>query len=253
MSNTISCRIGVYQDHEEAYRLLSEAGVDAIEAGPPAGGDYAALKASAEAEGLAVATIATGVKLGAADSVAALREAMEGAASIGTPKMFVSIGSAEGNPHEESMAELAQLCDEATELGVTLSMETHPPYGTNADLAVATIAEVGRPGLGYNFDTANIYYYNEGTDSVTELKKCLDHVPSVHLKDTDGLPQSANFPVLGQGVVDFPEVFRLLGERGFTGPYTLEIEGEVVSGKDLEGRHQIVVDCMEHLRSIGAA
>jgi len=107
--------------------------------------------------------------------------------------------------------------------------------------------------LGYNFDTANIYYYNEGTDSVTELAKALEHVASVHLKDTDGLPKSLNFPVLGQGVVDFPEVFRLLGERGFTGPYTLELEGDLMTGKDLAARHQIVVACMDYLRSIGAA
>ncbi len=44
---------------------------------------------------------------------------------------------------------------------------------------------------------------------------------------------------------------RLLGDRGFTGPYTLELEGTSVEGKDLEGRHQAVVECMDYLRSIG--
>jgi len=253
MSNVFSCRLPVYLDRDEAYELLPQTGVQAIELSPPGDGDYERCRCLAEKNGMQIATVATGVQLRNADSVAAFETVMERTAGIGTRKLFVSVQGKEGEADEGLIANLRQLCDKAAELDLTLCMETHPPYGTNGEVALATIREVDRPALGYNFDTANIYYYNEGTDSVTELAKALEHVASVHLKDTDGLPKSLNFPVLGQGVVDFPEVFRLLGERGFTGPYTLELEGDLMTGKDLAARHQIVVACMDYLRSIGAA
>ena len=65
---------------------------------------------------------------------------------------------------------------------------------------------------------------NENIDAVVELKKVLKYVKSVHLKDTDGTPKSFAFPPLGDGVVDFPEVFRILNEVGFHGPFTFELE-----------------------------
>lgn len=252
MSNLISCRLPVYLGRDEAYERLPQAGIHAVELSPPADGNWERCRELADQHGVQIVTVATGAELGNAESVAAFRDVMANTAALGATLVFVSLRAAEGTEWPDVRSQLRDLCDEAAELNLTLSMETHPPYGTNGDTARRTIEDVDHPRLRYNFDTANVYYYNEGTDSVTELKKVLDYVASVHLKDTDGLPQSANFPVLGQGVVDFPEVFRLLGERGFTGPYTLELEGTSVAGKDLEGRHQAVVECMEYLRSIGA-
>jgi sugar phosphate isomerase/epimerase len=77
-------------------------------------------------------------------------------------------------------------------------------------------------------------------------------VGSVHLKDTDGGFHSPNFPRIGTGVVDFPGVFEILGRQKFTGPYTLELEGPIVSALDVPGRVGFLRDCMAYLRSIKA-
>ncbi|GAG25106.1 unnamed protein product, partial [marine sediment metagenome] len=78
-------------------------------------------------------------------------------------------------------------------------------------------------------------------------------VASVHLKESaKGEPEDDDFPVLGTGIVDFPEVFRVLGERGFTGPYTLELEGPLVAGLPVEERTGKVKACVDYLKSIGA-
>ena len=65
---------------------------------------------------------------------------------------------------------------------------------------------VNHPNVRINFDTGNIYFYNQNTDVVAELRKIIDYVASVHLKETDGGYESWNFPALGKGVVDFPAV-----------------------------------------------
>jgi len=252
MSNLISCRLPVYQGRDEAYPLLAEAGIGGIELSPPADGDYERCRALAETNGLCIASVATGVELGNPESVAAFTQVLEKTASIRVSLVFVSVKGKEGLSPEAVLTGFGEVCDSAADLGITLSMETHPPFGTNARIALETIAAVARPNLGYNFDTANLYYYNAGADTVAELKLAAPRVTSVHLKDTDGSFKTPNFPVLGQGVVDFPEVFRVLGARGFTGPYTLELEGPLMRGKDLDERHAVVLECMTYLRSIGA-
>mgnify|MGYP001170525510 CR=1 FL=1 len=75
------------------------------------------------------------------------------------------------------------------------------------------------------FDTANVYYYNEGVDVVEELRQIARYVAAVHLKDTNGGFKTWHFPALGDGVVDFPSLFEVLEAVSYQGPLTLEIEG----------------------------
>lgn len=149
---------------------------------------------------------------------------------------FVSVHAGE-LPLPDVYRRIRRLGDIAGELGVKVAMETHPDLITNGDVASQTMRAVAHPNVGINFDTANIYYYNEGTDSVTEIRKVLPHVFSVHLKDTNGKPRTWYFPTLGEGVVDFPEIFRLLLGRGFRGPFTMELEG--IEGENLTEGQQL--------------
>jgi sugar phosphate isomerase/epimerase len=103
-----------------------------------------------------------------------------------------------------------------------------------------------------NFDTANVYYYNRDVDAVTELKKLIEYVASVHLKETNGQYETWHFPALGKGVVDFPEIFRLLNARGFYGPFTMELEGIKGEEWDEAATIQCVADSVAYLRRIGA-
>jgi inosose dehydratase len=106
-----------------------------------------------------------------------------------------------------------------------------------------------------NFDTANIYYYNEGIDGITELKKILDYVEAVHLKETNGGFKTWYFPTYGdeKGIVKFGEVFRLLNGRGFNGPFTMEIEGcqGDAEKRDADAYVKRVTDSVQYLRKLG--
>lgn len=168
---------------------------------------------------------------------------------MGASIAFVSVHAGE-LPLPDVYRRICRLGDIAGELGVKVAMETHPDLITNGDVASQTMRAVAHPNVGINFDTANIYYYNEGTDSVTEIQKVLPHVFSVHLKDTNGKPRTWYFPTLGEGVVDFPEIFRLLLEHGFRGPFTMELEG--IEGENLTEEQQLerVAQSYNYVRSI---
>src|SRR5207302_1865217 len=108
----------------------------------------------------------------------------------------------------------------------------HPDLAHNGEVALGTMRAIDHPNVRINYDTGNVYYYNEGVDGVAELRKILEYVGAVHLKDTSGGYRAWNFPALGQGVVNFPEIFRLLNGRGFYGPFTMELEG--IQGETLD-------------------
>lgn len=168
---------------------------------------------------------------------------------MGASIAFVSVHAGE-LPLPDVYRRIRRLGDIAGELGVKVAMETHPDLITNGDVASQTMQAVAHPNVGINFDTANIYYYNEGTDSVTEIRKVLPHVFSVHLKDTNGKPRTWHFPTLGEGVVDFPEIFRLLLGYGFRGPFTMELEG--IEGENLTEEQQLerVTQSYNYVRGI---
>ena len=121
-------------------------------------------------------------------------------------------------------ARLRQVGDVAARHGLVVALETHPNLISNGDVARRTMEAVAHPSIRVNYDTANVHYYNHGVDSVAELRKVLPYVAALHLKESKGAYESFDFPPLGQGIVDFPAIFRLLDEAGFSGPTTLEIE-----------------------------
>ena len=135
----------------------------------------------------------------------------------------------------------------------TVSLETHKGPTQNARAMLALMDDVDHPQVRLNFDTGNIAYYNEGVNPVDELEQVKHLVRNVHLKDNRGGFEDWYFPALGDGgAVDFRRVREVLDGVGFTGPYTIEIEG--IGGEPepgLEARQERVARSVRHLRSCG--
>ncbi len=217
MKNVLSSRTG-------SYEVLQKLGIKGVEIGPPAPGNVDKLKAELSKYGLAALSISGGVDLTNDDGIKAFDSLINGAVSMGSKIIFASAKASDDIPREVTYERLRKVGDKAAEHGITVCLETHPILCHNGDVALKTMEGVGHDNIRINFDTANIYYYNENIDAVVELKKVAKYVGSVHLKDTDGTPRSFAFPPLGDGIVDFPEVFRILNEVGFHGPFTFELE-----------------------------
>jgi inosose dehydratase len=169
---------------------------------------------------------------------------------LGTRICFTSVNAGD-LPREIVWNRLREVGDAAAARNIVVAMETHPNLVENAKNSRITMDEVNHPNIRVNFDTANIYYYNEGINAVDELKESAEFVASVHLKDSSGKYRTWDFPVLGQGVVDFPAVFQTMSDRGFPGPFTMELEGTEGVKLDRDACLKHIADSAMHLKSIG--
>ena len=150
---------------------------------------------------------------------------------------------------------LRDMADYALPKGITICLEIHGGVTANASAMRQTLAEVDRPNVGVNFDTANILFYNPECDPAAELAALAEHVRSVHVKDIvpGKTAREHVLPRLGQGVVDFPRVFETLNDAGFAGPFCLEVEtfhGATVSDSIADYQKDVLVS-IDYLRSIG--
>lgn len=146
---------------------------------------------------------------------------------------------------------LRYLGDYAADRGVKIALETHGGITRNGALAGRLLAAVDHLAVGVNYDTGNIYYYNENLDPAEDVRQVADKVFQVHLKDTSGGKGEWMFCPLGDGRVDFPAVLGTLKASGFSGPYSLELEGR--RGEDLNraGHRVVIVKSLGYLRTIG--
>lgn len=164
--------------------------------------------------------------------------------------IFSSVKKKHEKDLEEGYAVLSKLGNIAKEMGIFISVETHPPYNSNGDVGKKTMENVNHPNVKINFDTANIYFYNKDIDAKEELKKILPWLGSVHLKDSMKRYYDWAFPSIGGGKIDFPGLLNILNELNTEIPLTLEIEGEKGEKLDLSETLNRVKKSADYLRSL---
>jgi len=217
MKNVLSSRTG-------SYDVLQKLGIRGVEIGPPAPENVEKLKAELGKYGLTAMSISGGIDLVNENGLDKFDVLINAAVSMDSKLIFASAHASNDISREVTYQRLRKAGDKVAKHGITVCLETHPILCQNGDEALKTMLGVNHDNVRVNFDTANIYYYNENVDAVVELRKIAKYVKSVHLKDTDGKPRSFAFPPLGDGIVNFPEIFRILNGAGFYGPFTFELE-----------------------------
>jgi L-ribulose-5-phosphate 3-epimerase len=251
MASIVSCRLQSYGKHIDlAWGHLPTLGIRHVEMPIPAFGEVVDTRKRLESHGLSVASFQGSCPIADPGVVSLLAAQCEVCKAFGSHRLFVSVKA--GDLDKEIVYDrLRAAGDEAARSDVFIMLETHPDLVTNGDVGARTMAGVNHPNVRINFDTANIYYYNQATDAVSELRKILPFVEGVHLKDTDGGYQKFHFPALGTGVVDFPAVIRLMTDRGYDGPFTMELEGTSGVEKTAEEQVAYVAESAGYLRKIG--
>jgi inosose dehydratase len=148
---------------------------------------------------------------------------------------------------------LRHLGDYAADQGVRIALETHGGLTRNGTLARRLLDAVDHPAVGVNYDTGNIYYYNDDLDPAEDVKLVADRVFHVHLKDTVGGKGEWLFCGLGQGRVNFPGIVDVLRKVGFRGPYSLELEGKRDEDLNRAAQREVIRASIEYLGRIGLA
>jgi L-ribulose-5-phosphate 3-epimerase len=140
---------------------------------------------------------------------------------------------------------LRTLADVFASHGVTVGLETGQEQ---AETLVALLRDLNHPGVGVNFDPANLILYGMG-DPISALTRLAQHVVQVHIKDALPPRRAGDWgqevPV-GTGAVDWAPFFTELGAA--RGPLDLMIEREAGSDRvgDIAGARRF----LEHLRIV---
>jgi sugar phosphate isomerase/epimerase len=249
--SVIACNLASYGAfRDRAYAHLAEIGVRHVEIHCPEPRQVDRVRNELDSHGLSASTLIIPCQMDADDVVLRFAHYLDAAQALGVEIVFTSAKTAELE-REYVYGRLQNIGDEAEKRGIVVALETHPDLVTNGEVGRETMAGVAHPNVRINFDTANVYYYNRDVTAEGELGVVVDYVASVHLKDTDGGFESWHFPALGEGVVDFRACTDLLEQSGFSGPYTLELEG--IQGEDLteELARSRVEASLAHLSKIG--
>jgi sugar phosphate isomerase/epimerase len=250
MANILSYRIGDPRSPQLALERVASLGIRCVEVSVPPEVSGPQIKGLLSRQGLTVASLDAPCPL-ADDKVFGIFErCAELAVELSARVLFTSVHAGE-MPLDTAYARLRRIGDIVAKHFIFVAMETHPDLCQNGAIAAKTMAGIDHPNIGVNYDTANVYYYNQGVDTAEEVKKIAHKVVSVHLKDTMGGYHDGNFPDFGLGVVDFGGVFKVLNGVGFRGPFTMELEGPAHSAGDPNAMEKHVAACVKHLRGLG--
>jgi L-ribulose-5-phosphate 3-epimerase len=251
LTNPLAVRIMNYGKFADAaWTHLPTLGVHYMFLGVPTPDKREALQQQLADNHLQALVIRGDTDLGRDNCVDELAGQLATCQKMGVKYMFLS-PKHKGVSKEVAYERLRRIGDAAKPLGITVVLETHPDLGNTAAAHLETMQHVNHPNVRVNFDTGNITFYNQGTDAVTELKKIIDYVATVELKDHTGKCQDWNFPVLGKGVVDFPAIVKLLEEHHFRGPITIEVEGVRGVPMDEAQTKRYIAESVKYVQSLG--
>lgn len=249
----LSCRFSSYRPFEEQFcERWSGLGQQFVEIHLPPVDQAEQVSDELDTFGLRPSTLHGRLDVTRPDAAQQLEVQLPALKLLGCGIFFTSV-KAEDTPLETVAERLYQAGEVAKSAGVMIAIETHPDLAENADVALHTMRAVNHPNVRLNYDTANVYFYNESADAVRDLERVAEYVVAVHLKDTNGGYRDWHFPALGAGVVDFAGIFRVLDAAGYAGPLTLEIEGIEGEEKTPELVSQRVADSVAYLKSLGRA
>lgn len=148
-------------------------------------------------------------------------------------------------PHEAGaertrmIGRLREMADVFDGAGVRLAFETGQE---TADTLLEALDELDRPGVGVNFDPANMILYGMG-DPIAALSKLAPRVVQVHIKDAVPSKTRGEWGsevASGTGAVDWKAFFRVLRERGLGCDLLIEREAGTQRVKDAAKARQLV-------------
>lgn len=273
--NRIGCSTNCYHDFDldTALRGISKAGFEYVELTSVRGytehimpenmkpEDTKILIKKLKEYGLTPMSISGHSDLSNREGVDTFKRRLNFAKEIGVPIVNTGPGEVEDEAGKgRFLNNLHELANYAAELKVIVALETHGDLMGSGEKSVKVIKQVNSPWVRINYDTGNVIFYG-GVKPEEDIKNAIPYIAHIHLKDKRGGLKVWDFPPLGMGEVNFPAIFEILSEEGYTGPISVEIEvvgkgviptwlvsdkrGEIVSRGEARSDPQIVDRALE--------
>lgn len=246
---------------EQALEQISEAGFRYVSIGLPhegqsvinagAPGEASRILALLDKYDLQPVTLISNDALGTKQPIEAAQQWMDFALELGVDELLsvgtFSYGRFPNEPisdeemipvNDAFVAKFQQVGEEAKKRGLTVSLKPHTGNTATAKELKETLDRIDSPAVKASYDPGNIHFY-EGVDTVKDLPSIAEQVVSFIIKDHEGKQTDVNFPVPGEGDVDFPALFSILKKHNFSGPVVLERldgQGENFTLKELNKR-----------------
>lgn len=184
--------------------------------------------------GLEPVTLVSTDALAPGQSIERVRRRLDFARALGVEELL-SLGTfgyrkfpAEPRPDEElrplndAFAEQFRLVgEEAEKRGLVVTIKPHTGNTATAGVIAETLRTIGSPSVKACYDPGNVRFY-EGIDPALDFPAIASQTVSFIAKDHRGARAEADFPVPGEGEVDFPAIFRTMKAVSFEGPVIVE-------------------------------
>ena len=126
-----------------------------------------------------------------------------------------------GDAHNAFVEDLQSAGTHAGKSGVQFALKPHRGNTATASHLARLLPEIDRPAVRACYDPGNVHFY-EGIAPEDDFPEIADQTIEIVAKDHIGQKAEANFPIPGEGEIDFRRIFRTAAHAEFTGPVVVE-------------------------------
>ena len=123
--------------------------------------------------------------------------------------------------HEAYIADMKEAGTHAQNQNIILAPKPHTGNTATAKHLARLLPEIDRPSVRACYDPGNVHYY-EGISPEDDFPHIAAQTCKIIAKDHIGPKAENNFPIPGEGDVDFERIFATAFEAGFDGPVVVE-------------------------------
>ena len=123
--------------------------------------------------------------------------------------------------HKAFVADLQSAGTHAAQVGIQIALKPHTGNTATAHHLAQLLPEIDRPAVQACYDPGNVHFY-EGVTPEEDFPEIADKTIELVAKDHTGPKAEANFPIPGEGDIDWNRIFRTAAQSGFDGPVIVE-------------------------------
>ncbi len=263
MKNTLVANTLSYHGHslERALQGIAECGIRNIElAAIPGWSEHAVpermssadvreLRRKVSSAGLETASVSGHLEMSADGIIDAFKRRIDFTAELGAHWIITSPG--EKTHLDRFMRNMEVLGSYAERAKVVICLETEGGIVFDAESVKALEDLMRCPSIRINYDGANlIYFSNRSKKPQEDVAAILDYIVYMHVKDVQYEKDRWFFPEVGRGLMDYDAFCRVLRDRGYAGPLSIELELTDQKVGDGELGHHLPVPPAEEIDGI---